>query len=224
MRDVLFDEIIRSTRPTAKEQNPMNSANLARAGGGLAAILGGLLIVVAAIVGLFVDFDNVAVAATGSYILFTILSLLGAILVLGGLVGLYARQSEQAGSLGVLGFLVAFLGTALAVGAFWAITFTEPAFAQVAPELLAQGPPGWLNFGFTLTFALTSLGWLLFGVATLRAGVYPRAAAILLIVGALISFLPLPLTEVILAIAIAWLGLELFTGRGVSLEQPARVR
>ena len=54
----------------------------------MAAILGGLLIVVAAIVGLFVDFDNVAVAATGSYILFAILSLLGAILVLGALVGL----------------------------------------------------------------------------------------------------------------------------------------
>src|SRR5215217_2641491 len=220
MRDVLFDEIIRSTRPTAKEQNPMNSANLARVGGGLAAILGGLLIMVAGIVGLFVDFDNVAVAATGSYILFAILSLLGAILVLGALVGLYARQAEQAGSLGLL----AFLGMALVVGASWTSTFTEPALAQVAPELLAQEPPGWLDFGFTLTYVLASLGWLLFGVATLRAGVYPRAAAILLIVGALISFVPLPLTEVILAIAIAWLGLELFTGRGVSPEQPARVR
>jgi hypothetical protein len=224
MRDVLFDEIIPSTRPTAKEQNPMNSPNLARVGGGLAAILGGLLIVVAAIVGLFVDFENVAVAATGSYILFAILSLLGAILVLGALVGLYARQAEQAGSLGLLAFLVTFLGMALVVGASWTSTFTEPALAQVAPELLAQEPPGWLDFGFTLTYVLASLGWLLFGVATLRAGVYPRAAAILLIVGALISFVPLPLTEVILAIAIAWLGFELFTGRGVSPDQPARVR
>ena len=95
----------------------MNSANLARVGGGLAAILGGLLIVVAAIVGLFVDFENVAVAATGSYILFAKLSLLGAILVLGALVGLYARQAEQAGSLGLLAFLVTFSGMALVVGA-----------------------------------------------------------------------------------------------------------
>ena len=122
----------------------MNSLNLARILGGLAAILGGLLFVVAAIVGLsLVDLETLAVAAaTGSYILFTILSLLGAILVLGGLVRLYARQSEQAGSLGLLGFLVAFLGTALAVGAFWAVTFTEPTFAQVAPELFSQGPQG----------------------------------------------------------------------------------
>ena len=64
----------------------------------------------------------------------------------------------------------------------------------------------------------------MFEVATLRAAVYPRAAAILLMVGAVISFVPLPLTEVILAVAIAWLGFDLLTGRGVSAEQPARVR
>jgi hypothetical protein len=64
----------------------------------------------------------------------------------------------------------------------------------------------------------------LFGVATLRPGVYPREAAILLMVGAIISFVSLPLTEIILAVAIAWLGFDLLTGRGVSAEQPARVR
>jgi hypothetical protein len=153
-----------------------------------------------------------------------LLFLLGAILVLGGLVGLYARQSEQAGSLGLVGFLVTFLGMALVVGASWERAFTEPALAQVSPELLAQDPPGWVNFGFILSFALASVGWLLFGVATLRAGVYPRAAAILLIVGALISFVPLPLTEVFLAVAIAWLGFDLFRGGDGSAERPSRVR
>src|SRR5918998_1729527 len=158
MRDVLFDAIIGSTRPPGKEQKPMNSLNLARVGGGLAAILGGLLIVVGVLGGLLLaGFENrAAAAATGSYILFTILSLLGAILVLGGLVGLYARQSEQAGSLGLAGFLVTFLGMALVVGVSWERAFTEPALAQVSPELLAQDPPGWVNFGFILSFALAS--------------------------------------------------------------------
>ena len=81
----------------------------------------------------------------------------------------------------------------------------------------------WVAFGFTLTYVLASVGWILFGVVTLRAGVYPRAAAILLMVGAVISFVPL-LTEVILAVVIAWLGFELLTGRGVSAERSARVR
>ena len=204
----------------------MNGPNLARIGGGLAAVLGGLLTVVAGLVGgLFVDFENFAVAAaTGTYIFVALLFLLGAILVLGGLVGLYARQSEQAGSLGLVGFLVTFWGMALVVGASWHSVFTEPSLAQVAPELLAQAPPGWVNFGFILTYALASIGWLLFGVATLRARVYPRAAAILLIVGAFISLVPLPLTEVILAVAIAWLGFDLFRGGGGSAERPSRVR
>ena len=81
----------------------------------------------------------------------------------------------------------------------------------------------WVAFGFTVTYVLASVGWILFGVVTLRAGVYPRAAAILLMVGAVISFVPL-LTEVILAVVIAWLGFELLTGRGVSAERSARVR
>jgi hypothetical protein len=43
-----------------------------------------------------------------------------------GLVGLYVRQSEAAGIFGLLGFVVAFLGTALAVGAIWSQLFIVP--------------------------------------------------------------------------------------------------
>ena len=62
---------------------------------------------------------------------------------------------------------------------------------------------------FGLTFAL---GWVLFGVATLRAGVYPRATAALLIAGALILLFPLPFSGVIFAVALGWMGYALFTG------------
>jgi hypothetical protein len=41
-------------------------------------------------------------------------------LLLIGLVGLYVRQSEKAGKLGLVGFLVAFLGTTLIEGDLWA--------------------------------------------------------------------------------------------------------
>jgi hypothetical protein len=54
----------------------------------------------------------------------------GGILVLGGLLGLYAHQSEEADSLGLVGFLVTFLGMALVVGASWEATFTEPALVH----------------------------------------------------------------------------------------------
>ena len=67
-------------------------------------------------------------------------------------------------------------------------------------------------------------GRLLFGVATLRARVYPRWAAILLIVGAVLLGLPVPGLEIVLAVAVAWLGFALFMGRVIPAERPERVR
>jgi hypothetical protein len=85
-------------------------------------------------------------------------------------------------------------------------------------------PTGMLALGFVLTFVIfATLGWILFGIATLRAGVYPRAAAILLIAGVLINFLPTHFTEFVFNAAVAWLGFVLFTGQGEAAQRPARV-
>ena len=82
-----------------------------------------------------------------------------------------------------------------------------------------------LALGFTLTFVVfLPLGWLLFGVASFRARIYSRAAAILLMVGAVIAGLPIPLTEIVLYVGVAWLGFVLLTERGERVQQPMRVR
>ena len=148
------------------------------------------------------------------------LYLLGTMLLLLGLVGLYASQSKAAGALGLVGFLVAYLGTALVSGALWFELFITPSLAAEAPEL-AEAELGLV--GFILSFLLVIIGWVLFGVATLRARIYPRWAAVLLIVGAVVSFVPIPLSGIVLSVAVAWLGFVLFTGRGMSSEQPSRV-
>ena len=44
-------------------------------------------------------------------------------------VGLYARQSESAGTLGLVGFLAALSGTGLLVGLIWANAFVAPTLA-----------------------------------------------------------------------------------------------
>jgi hypothetical protein len=74
------------------------------------------------------------------------------------------------------------------------------------------------------------VGWALFGLVSLWAGVYPRQAAMLLIVGAVIgtvlnlTFLPVPFGGLLFEAAVAWLGAVLFTGWGTSVsEQPSRV-
>lgn len=187
---------------------------------GLAAVLSGASSVIGDLLSLIVDLESTESAATAPYVIVFLLYLLGAVLLLLGLVGLYTSQSEAAGVLGLLGFLVAFLGTALVSGALWFELFITPSLATEAPEL-AEAELGLA--GFILSFLSVIVGWILFGVATLRARVYPRPAAVLLIVGAVVSFVPIPLSGVFLSVAVAWLGLVLFTGRGMAGEQPSRV-
>jgi hypothetical protein len=169
---------------------------------------------------LFVDVENAASATTVPYALVFWFYLLGAMLLLLGLAGLYVSQSEEAGVLELVGFLTAFLGTAFLVGALWFELFITPALAVEAPGL-AEAELG--IAGFILVFLLSALGWVLFGAATLRARVYPRWAAMLLIVGGLVAFVPVPLSGAVFSAAVAWLGFILFTGRGAADGQPSRV-
>ena len=192
-----------------------------------------MLTIIGELVGLGVYFEDMAVAATTfsfalSFWLYMVdqsvqvIALIGlAFVLLGGLVAVYVYQSEEAGFLGVVGFVVAFLGTALIVGANWAQVFVAPLLAANAPQIFELGPPG----SVLVTFITLGVGWLLFGIATLRAGVFPRWAAILLTVGAVLSFFPVPLSGIVLSAAVIWLGLILLMGRGVAPGgQPPRVR
>ena len=197
----------------------MQSSDLIR-WGGLAALVSAAVSVIGDLLRLFVDVESAASATGTSYALVFGLYLVGGVLLLLGLVGLYASQSEAAGVLGLVGFLVAFVGTALLVGALWFELFITPALATEAPEL-AEAELGLA--GFILVLLAGALGWVLFGAATLQARVYPRWAAVLLIAGGLVAFAPVPLAGIVFSGAVAWMGFILFTGRVVSVEEPARV-
>jgi len=179
-----------------------------------------VLSVIGDLLSLLVDLENPVSATTSSYTIVYFLYLLSTALVLLGLVGLYTSQSRAVGILGLVGFLVAFLGTVMLVGGLWFELFVTPNLAAQAP-VLVEADLG--SLGFTLTFFLGAVGWVLFGVATLRANVYPRWAAVLLIVGGVIFFLPVPLRGIIFSVSVAYLGFMLFTGQVRSDEQPSRV-
>jgi hypothetical protein len=191
---------------------------------GLAALLGGVLTVISAGLRLPIGGHSFIgdIATSFIYTFDSLLYMLAMIMVLGGLVGLYASQARATGLLGAVGFLVAFLGMSLVLGFWWGQAFWVPAVAEAAPELLEDDPPSGLTLAYRLTFSLASLGWLLFGFATLLARVYPRSAAILLIFGAIIGFtpfLPYLLLQVVPAIAVAWLGHSLYTAKGEEVEE-----
>jgi hypothetical protein len=111
-------------------------------------------------------------------------------------IGLYARQAAQVGWFGAAAFVMYLTGLMVNQG-------MKAIYTLVAPILTTQFPAaaqavgtqvGWGTFTMAWT-ALTFLGPVLFGIATLRAGVLPRWAAILLIVGPIFSMtglIPLP--------------------------------
>lgn len=211
----------------------MSASSLVRLGG-LAAVVGAVLLLTADIIDAY-NIDAYATAelnreflTTGTHAFQSALRLIafGLLLPL-GLVGLYARQAEAAGPLGLLGFVVAFAGTVLVSGFVWVDTFVAPELATSAPRLIEAGPPP----GRSLSFLVFGIGWALFGIASLVGRVYPSTAAILLILGAIIgtvvslTFLPVPLGWLPFEATVAWLGVVLLTGWGVSAASghPSRV-
>jgi hypothetical protein len=154
---------------------------------------------------------------TSSYSVSSGLRLLSIVLLLWALVGIYVRQSSAAGTFGLWAFVVAFLGTALTVGNVWAEVFVWPSLAQVAPDMMSGSVtdfPLYLVAGLNLSFPLFGIGLILFGVVTFRAGVYPRWAALLLIVSIPVTMFlePTPGTfqesigQIMLGIAVTALG------------------
>ena len=154
---------------------------------------------------------------TSSYTVSSGLTLLSIVLLVWGLIGIYGPQSRAAGTFGLWAFIIIFLGTVLIAGNTWAEVFVYPTLAQVAPNAWSGSVmevSSYLALGLTLSFPLFGIGLILFGVATFRAGVYPRWVALLLIISIpLTMFLdPTPGTfqesigQILLGIALVALG------------------
>ena len=148
------------------------------------------------------------------------LALLAMFALLLALTGLYARQVPEAGKLGLVGYLATFLGTMLVAGNWWYEAFIGPALREQAPEILTTAPGGSILIGAAITSLTFATGWVTFGLATFRAGVFPRRTAILLTVAGVAGVLTLisPF-QIPLALAVGWMGLWLV--RSGSREESA---
>jgi len=139
-----------------------------------------------------------------------VLALLAMFALLLALTGLYLRQAHAAGRLGLIGYLIASLGTVLVAGDWWFESFIVPQLAAVAPQVMNAAITGSMLVGGAATFGLFAVGWTVFGIATFRANVYPRPAAVLLTIGGLVGILALSTPyQVPLAIAVGWIGYSL---------------
>ena len=158
------------------------------AAGAWAAIVGGAALVISLLLDwLVVPYEKLGDASaylTASYLASAGLLLLSTVLFLWALLALYNRQSIATGTLGLWGFVVAFFGTALFAGSVWAEVFVYPTLARVAPTVFTgqSAEASSLIIGKNLSAYLFAIGIVLFGLATLKAGVYPRWASALLVV------------------------------------------
>jgi hypothetical protein len=195
----------------------MSSSNLIR-WSGLAALVGGVLIVISDVLNavFFPSEPGTEVMLSSTWFIVQILGLVALAFITLGLVGMYTRQTQRAGILGLIAFVMTFSGMLMVFGLLWGEPFLGPLVAEQAPGLLSTEPSGALAVGNILSVVLFALGWFLFGLASLRAGVLPRGAAILMITGALLSFvltsLDLPLWSVVLGAAVTWMGYALWSG------------
>jgi hypothetical protein len=218
---------------TTEGDKGMNTRNLIRCAG-VAAIVAGILYVV---MGLFHPPNVVSSVTTTTWAIVHSVAIAMCFFGLFGLTGIYARQVKESGPLGLAGYLLLSLWLVLIAGFTFTEVFILPLMATAAPQFveswmgMLNGSASPMDLGampmvWTLTAPIYMLGGLLFGIATIRAGILPRWAGGLLALGTALApvaaLLPLelqPKVAVPVGIALAWLGYALWAERRAQAAQ-----
>jgi hypothetical protein len=110
---------------------------------------------------------------------------LGFVMLMLFLVANHDRLEERTGRLGVLATIAAVVGTMALGGDLWFETFAVPWLADEAPNAFDTDPTVVLGLGALTSYGLFAAGWVLYGVATLRAHAPVAISVAIIISGAL---------------------------------------
>jgi hypothetical protein len=211
-----------------ESKTKMTTSTLMRMAG-VSAMLAGLCFI---IIGMFHP-ENVPSAVTTAtwvnvHIVATALGFFG----LYGMVGLYARQVEKSGWLGLTGFLLLSVWFVLITGFSFVEAFILPHLAAESPAFVESllgmltGVPSTVDLGvlpmlWNISGPMYILGALLFGIATFRARVLPRwagglltLAAVLIPIGGMFPHeYQAKIAMIPVGLAMVWLGYALFSER-----------
>jgi hypothetical protein len=138
------------------------------------------------------------------WLLLTCMILIGSLLFVIGLPGMYLRQAGSTGVLGLVGFILLFFAILLEGAAFSSVQIIVlPLLAQKAQQLLGGNSLPLSAFLLLLISGpMQIIGTILLGIATMHACVFPRWTGILLLISGIaflltIPPLPTPISDII---------------------------
>ena len=122
------------------------------------------------------------------WVLVNILGVTGSLIGLFGLMGIYLKDPEALGVVGMWGFCLAFLGTTLFTATLMWDTIIWPILVGHDPALLDFQGPIYSSITFVPYFIISgviySLGYVVLGVAMVKSGIYPVWVSVFIAVGA----------------------------------------
>jgi hypothetical protein len=206
----------------------LTNANFIRLAG-VSALIGGLCYV---FVGIFHPANVPASVTTTRWEVVHVIVCAMSVFGVFGLAGIYARQAVKTGWLGLIGYVLLSVWMVVVMGFSFVEAFILPRMATASPDLIDgwmkmfNGGTSRIDLGimptlWTLTAPVYILGGVLFGIATFRARILPRGAAVLLVagtllapaLGAVLSLSAQPKIAIPTGLALAWLGYALMTER-----------
>ncbi len=194
----------------------MSTSNLYRLSA-LAAMLSGICVIIGKLLALFPD------PQAGE-----ILDFFSPLFGLFATLGIYFWQRKQSGAFGAVAFIVVFTGLVLVTALDYFGAFIR---LEIPTDVMAQIMEGSTGMVAAFSGLIFLVGEILFGISVIRAGVFPKIAAVLFVVG----FIPVPLVEVfpfgivaagsvMAGVGIIWLGLSLWSQQVNGAGSVVRVR
>lgn len=110
----------------------------------------------------------------------TIFNFLGALIGLFGITGFFLWQRVEFGIFGLVAYVLVFIGFVLIACIDYMGTFIAPNLSEEELARMQQGSAMMVTMISGLIFLV---GEILFGIATLRANIFPRIATVLFMVG-----------------------------------------
>jgi|GEM_PF-949875 hypothetical protein len=204
-------------------------AQLTRWDGLIAMVTGVLLmlwwlLVTTLLPSLEVEVDLAVLVGESAWVPYSLLGMVGTILLPGVIVSLYVYQKGTMTTVGQVGFYLSLLGTVMFAWVQIQQTLVWPVLLDEAPQLVDNSGPLFGDALFATVYwsahGIMGIGFILFGRATARGRAFPRWAGILLAFGGAVvglSGLVLAMRFVgVLALgpALIWMGFLQWRDRG----------